>query len=130
MPHKKAEEIAPISPEALKALMSDIWRAYPARDFPHQYPPARRAVAEQLVRGATPQQLLESAVEYARYVKLDRTEPKYIKSLHLFYADERWKHFVVTRVNGLTREEWARSGRDLTEFDAAASPKREAAEAV
>lgn len=130
MPHKKAVEIAPISPEALKALMNDIWALYPLRDVPHLYQAARRAVAEQLADGAAPQQLLDAAATYARYVAKERTEPKYVKSLHLFYRDEMWRSFAVPRVHGLRREEWARSGRDLTEFDAAVSARREAAEAV
>lgn len=124
MPHKKAVDIAPISPEALKDLMNTIWNLYPLRDTPHLYPAARRAVAQQLANGAAPQQLLDAAATYERYVARERTEPKYVKSMHLFYRDEMWRDFAVPRVHGLRREEWARSGRDLAEFDALAAAQR------
>ena len=121
MPQKKATDIAPISPEALRDLLHDIWHLYPTRDIPHLYQAARRTVAQQLAEGASAQQLLDAAQEYARHVQREQTPPRYVKSLHLFYKDEMWRHFAVPRVHGLTREEWARSGRDTVEFDALAT---------
>jgi len=121
MPQKKATDIAPISPEALRDLLHDIWHLYPKRDIPHLYQAARRTVAQQLAEGATAQQLLSAAQEYARHVEREQTPPRYVKSLHLFFKDEMWRHFAVPRVHGLTREEWARSGRDTVEFDALAT---------
>lgn len=121
MPRKKATDIALISPEALRDLVNDIWHLYPKRDIPHLYQAARRTIAEQLAGGASAQQLLDAAQEYARHVQREQTPPRYIKSLHLFYKDEMWRHFAVPRVHGLTREEWARSGRDTMEFDTLAT---------
>ena len=121
MPQKKATDIAPISPEALRDLLHDIWHLYPKRDIPHLYQAARRTVADQIAAGATPQQLLDATREYARHVEREQTPPRYRKSLHLFFKDEMWRHFAVPRVHGLTREEWARSGRDTVEFDALAT---------
>lgn len=117
MPQKKATDIAPISPEALRDLLHDIWHLYPRRDIPHLFQAARKAVAEQLAAGASPQQLLDAAQEYDRHVQREQTPARYVKSLHLFYKDEMWRHFAVPRIHGLTREEWARSGRDTLEFD-------------
>lgn len=117
MPQKKATDIAPISPEALRDLLHDIWHLYPERDIPHLYQAARRTVAQQLAAGASPQQLLDAAREYARHVEREQTPLRYRKSMHLFFKDEMWRHFAVPRVHGLTREEWARSGRDTLEFD-------------
>lgn len=121
MPQKKATDIAPISAEALRDLLHDIWHLYPKRDIPHLYQAAKRCVAQQLASGATAQQLLSAAQEYARHVHREQTPPRYVKSLHLFYKDEMWRHFNVPRVHGLTREEWARSGRDTQEFDTLAT---------
>lgn len=117
MPQKKAVDIAPISKEALEDFMRKVWHAYPKRDTPHLYAPARRAIAEQLAAGATEAQLLRAAAAYAQYVAQDQTPPKYVKSLHLFYKDEMWRAYDVPTVYGLTRDAWARSGRDVTEFD-------------
>ena len=121
MPQKKATDIAPISPEALRDLVNDIWHLYPKRDIPHLYQAARRTIAQQLAEGATAQQLLDAAREYERHVKREATPPRYIKSLHLFYKDEMWRHFATPRIHGMTREAWARSGRDTQEFDTLAT---------
>lgn len=121
MSRKRATEIANMTHEALRDLLHDIWHLYPKRDIPHLYQAARRTVADQIAAGATPQQLLDAAQEYARHVQREQTPPRYVKSLHLFYKDEMWRHFAVPRVHGLTREEWARSGRDTLEFDALAT---------
>ena len=45
------------------------------------------------------------------------TEQKYIKTIHRFFADDSWKAFCEQTVGGRTRDEWARSGQDVEEFD-------------
>ena len=117
MSRKRATEIANMTHEALRDLLHDIWHLYPKRDIPHLYQAARRTVADQIAAGATPQQLLDAAREYARHVEREKTPPRYRKSLHLFFKDEMWRHFAVPRIHGLTLEDWARSGRDTLEFD-------------
>lgn len=95
-----------------------IWEVYPKRDTPHLYPPALRAIRACLEDGAEPERLRDAAYLYASDVLRKGTEPKYVKTIHKFYADGAWEHYVTeVRVYGRTREEWARSGQDVAEFD-------------
>jgi hypothetical protein len=34
-----------------------------------------------------------------------------------FFADDFWRAYDVVLVQGRTREEWARSGQDVSKFD-------------
>lgn len=108
--------------QALKAqakqVCAAIWEVYPKRDTPHLYPPAVRAIRGCLEDGADPDRLRDAASLYASDVLRKGTEPKYVKTIHKFYADGAWEHYVAEpRVYGRTREEWARSGQDVAEFD-------------
>lgn len=96
-----------------------IWEVYPKRDTPHLYPPALRAIRSCLEQGAAPDRLRDAAYLYAYDVLKKGVDPKYVKTIHKFYADGAWEHYVAEpRVHGRTREEWARSGQDVAEFDA------------
>lgn len=99
------------------ALMDDVYRVFPQRDMPHQYVPARKAVAELLASGEHPESLYRAALRYGEYVVRSGTEPKYVKSLHGFFMNDYWRSYATKTVNGRTREEWARSGQDVSEFD-------------
>jgi len=107
------------------AVLVEVWKVFPKRDVPHLYPPALKAVMVLLRSGATPAQLIGAAGEYAAYAAAQGTTPRYIKTISKFYADGAWEGFTpVTRVYGRTREEWARSGQDVAEFDRLAGAGR------
>lgn len=95
-----------------------IYAVYPKRDTPHLFPPALRAVTDCLKRGAVPERMVEAASLYAQEVQRKQTEPRFVRTMVRFYADGAWEHYVnEVRVHGRTREEWARSGQDVSEFD-------------
>lgn len=95
-----------------------IWRCYPQRDTPHLYPPAIRAIREHLRAGASPDRLVQAASAYAAECAKKQVEPRYVRTIARFYADGAWEHYASeVRVHGRTREEWARSGQDVLEFD-------------
>lgn len=94
-----------------------IWSVYPARPEPYVFAAVRKVVAEQVLAGASCPQLVVAAERYAAMVDRERIEPKYVKSPIRFYMDGVWQQYVVTLVHGRTREEWARSGQDVEEFD-------------
>lgn len=103
--------------ERARRVLEAIWDVYPARETPHLYPPALRAVGEQLAAGAMESQLIRAAKEYRRVVDRDGTEKRYVKTMHRFFADEAWMILDRQTVYGQTREEWALSGRDVAEWD-------------
>jgi hypothetical protein len=101
-----------------RAVCNAIWDAYPKRDTPHLYPPALKAITQCLTDGADPERLFNAAVLYAQDVQKKQTEPRYVKTIHKFFADGAWEHYTqIVLVHGRTREEWARSGQDVAEFD-------------
>ena len=102
---------------ALRELLDALWVVYPQRAVPHNFIPTRAAVSTLLSAGVLPDNLYRAAQRYAESVLRERTEPKFIKSLHGFFTDDYWRAYDVTLVEGRTREEWARSGQDVTEFD-------------
>jgi len=97
--------------------MDHVWRRYPKRPEPHPFIPARKAVADCLAAGATPQQLIRAVERYRAHGILNETEPQYVKSVPRFFTDDFWRVYDVQTVHGRTREEWARSGHDVLEFD-------------
>jgi hypothetical protein len=95
-----------------------IWSDYPKRDTPHLYPPALRAIMQCIEDGAEPKALVVAAGLYAQDVERKQIDPRYVKTIHKFYADGAWEHYKMEpRVHGRTRDEWARSGQDVAEFD-------------
>ena len=95
-----------------------IWSVYPDRDTPHLFPPALRAIKQCLQDGADPAQLVKAAEQYAKECFRKQTEPRFVRSLHRFFADGAWLTYEsAVTVHGRTREEWARSGQDVQEFD-------------
>jgi hypothetical protein len=102
---------------ALSDVVDAIWAVYPQRLMPHPFIPFRAAVSTLLSAGVQPDNLYRSAQRYAESVLRERTEPKFVKSLHGFFTDDYWRAYDVTLVEGRTREEWARSGQDVAEFD-------------
>lgn len=101
-----------------RAVCNAIWDVYPKRDMPHLYPPALKAVTQCLTDGADPDRLYNAAVLYAQDVQKKQTDPRYVKTIHKFFADGAWEHYTqIVLVQGRTRDEWARSGQDVAEFD-------------
>ncbi len=95
-----------------------VWRVYPQRDTPHLFPPALRAITELLKAGATPDRMVRAAEAYALECAKKRTEPRYVRTISRFFSDGAWEQYgTEVRVHGRTREEWARSGQDVLEFD-------------
>lgn len=110
------KSVMPLSREEDSAVRM-VWDAYPLRDTPHNYVMARNAVVTLMRESIPAATLLDAVMVYRRKVERERTEPKYVKSLHGFFTDDYWRVFSVARVYGRTREEWARSGQDVAEFD-------------
>ena len=119
---KKNEKINEYHATA-RAVCKGIWEVYPKRETPHLFPPAVRAIQACLAGGADPERLYNAAVLYAHDVQKKQVEPRYVKTIHKFFADGAWEHYTqVVLVHGRTREEWARSGQDVAEFDRLVSP--------
>ena len=114
---KKAKDVSPIPPKELAELVYEIWTIYPKRDLPHVFIPARLAIAEQLAAGATPDDLVRAARRYRDHVAREATAPKYVKGMAKFYSEEMGRAFVEVTVYGRTREQWAKSGQDVLEWD-------------
>ena len=113
----KAPKVVSTQHPALSDLTHAIWAVYPPRLTPHLFVPSRAAIATLLSAGVQPDNLYRSAQRYAESVLRERTEPKFVKSLHGFFTDDYWRAYDVALVEGRTREEWARSGQDVAEFD-------------
>lgn len=117
-PNDKKNDKKNDSRSIAREVCNAIWGAYPKRDTPHLYPPAARAVAECLDDGADPARLVSAAFLYAEEVKRKQVEPRFVKTIHKFFADGAWEHYTqLVLVHGRTRDEWARSGQDVAEFD-------------
>ena len=95
-----------------------IWSVYPDRDTPLLFPPALRAIQQLLKEGADPAQLVKAAEQYAKECHRKQTEPRFVRTIGRFFGDGAWQHYgTEVLVHGRTREEWARSGQDVLEFD-------------
>jgi hypothetical protein len=117
-PNGKKNEKKNESHTTARAVCKTIWDVYPKRETPHLFPPAVRAIQECLAGGAEPNRLISAAFLYADEVRRKQIEPRYVKTIHKFFADGAWEHYTqIVLVHGRTREEWARSGQDVAEFD-------------
>ena len=97
--------------------MSYCWSTFPKRDVPSPYPLFVVAYRDLRMAGVSCDDIAKAAHSYAAYVTKNGTEQKYIKTIHRFFADDSWKAFCEQTVGGRTRDEWARSGQDVEEFD-------------
>lgn len=119
--------VTPVSPKrytendktnVAQEITKAVWRVYPQRDTPHLFPPALRAITALLKDGAVPERLVRAAEAYALECAKKRTEPRYVRTISRFFSDGAWEQYgTEVRVHGRTREEWARSGQDVLEFD-------------
>ena len=97
--------------------MAYCWETFPKRDMPSPYPLFIVAYRDLRLSGVSCDDIAKAAHGYAAHVLKNGTEPKYVKTIHRFYSDESWKAFCTHTVGGRTRDEWARSGQDVAEFD-------------
>lgn len=100
-----------------KDCLSYCWATFPKRDMPTPYPLWAVAFRDLRTAGVSCDDIAKAASSYAAYVTKEGTEQKYRKTIHRFYTDDSWKAFCEQTVGGRTREEWARSGQDVAEFD-------------
>jgi len=120
----------PVSPKRLKersplttrdaqfeAGMETIWRTYPKRPEPYPYPAIRKAVAAHVDMGNPIAALVLAVQRYAQVVAKEQTEPRYVRSPVRFFYEGDWQNYTEVTVHGRTRDEWARSGQDVLEFD-------------
>ena len=98
-------------------VVDALWKIYPKRPEPPPFIPVRKAAVELLRSGVSADRLLRAADRYATHCALNHTEPQYVKRLLRFLTDGAWEVYDVKTVYGRTREEWARSGQDVLEFD-------------
>ena len=103
--------------EVDKVAMDHIWSVFPKRDAPHIYLPFAEAYKFLRLAGISPNQLCSAAEAYAIAMGKAGTDRKYIKGMHRFFSDGTWENYAIPMVEGRTREEWARSGQDVAEFD-------------
>lgn len=97
--------------------LETIWHTYPKRPEPYPFVALRSTLADLVHTGTPMGSLVLAAQRYAQKCQQDRTEPKYVKHPLRFYTDSTWQAYTEATVYGRTRDEWARSGQDVTEFD-------------
>lgn len=100
-----------------RQCMAYCWTTFPKRDIPTPYAPFAVAFRDLRAAGVSCDDIAAAAHGYAAYVLKEGTEPKYIKTIHRFFADGSWESHCTKTVGGRTRDEWARSGQDVAEFD-------------
>jgi hypothetical protein len=97
--------------------MAYCWDVFPKRDMPTPYPLWVVSFRDLRMAGVSCDDIAKATHGYAAYVAKEGTDPKFVKTIHRFYADGSWESYCVKTVGGRTREEWARSGQDVAEFD-------------
>jgi hypothetical protein len=100
-----------------KECLSYCWATFPKRDVASPYPPFMAAYRDLRMDGVSCDDLATAALTYKAYVSKNQVDQKFIKTIHRFFADGSWKSYCTKLVEGRTREEWARSGQDVAEFD-------------
>jgi hypothetical protein len=114
---KKSDLAALFEAEQFRLAMAEIWTHYPPRPEPHRYVPARQAVAEVVQAGAPVATLVSAVKQYAQHILRSQTDSRYVRGMASFFRDGVWEQYAQVTVHGRTREEWARSGQDVSEFD-------------
>lgn len=117
MPAFKMPTTEPERSQLVNALTDEILTLYPEKDVPHHIRYSRDGVRIALMNGADPDDLLRAARNYRVECEREGYIPKYRIGVPRFYADNIWKRYLTVTVYGRTREEWARSGQDVAEFD-------------
>ena len=101
-----------------RTVTADILARFPARPEPTPFPALMRVLLPILRAGASPVHLVQAAEEYAASVNKLGTASQFVRSPITLYGQGWWESYQpVPKVYGRTREEWARSGQDVAEFD-------------
>lgn len=100
-------------------VMDKLWEIYPRREegVDHPFVPWRTEIRDLLKKGAPPANLIRAAIRYRQEVDNGDINPKYMLGPVRFYRDGHWRTYGVPIVYGMNREEWARAGKDVLEFD-------------
>lgn len=101
----------------VNALTDEILTLYPERDTPHNLFYARDGVRNALKDGADPDDLIRAARNYRAECEREKSPLRFRIGIPRFYTDKLYRRYVAVTVYGRTREEWARSGQDVAEFD-------------
>ena len=99
------------------AVVGDIFDVYPERDTPHPFVPTRTAVMTLLKNGEEADTLIRAARHFRTHCEREMTPKNFVIGPVRFYRDNLWTRYKHPTVEGRTREEWARSGQDVAEFD-------------
>lgn len=99
------------------SLVGDIHAIYPERETPNPHVPTRTAIIALLKEGIDPEDLVRAARNYRTFCERELVAKKYRMGSTRFYRDGIWRRHAARTVHGRTREEWARSGQDVAEFD-------------
>jgi hypothetical protein len=106
--------------EYLPGVMDALWDEFPRREpgVDHPFVPWRQEIRDLLAKGARPRDLIRAAKRYAKEIDEGGEKVrKYMLGPVRFYRDGHWRKYHVVTVYGMTREEWARAGKDVLEFD-------------
>lgn len=108
-----------IAPEVVSEAAHTIWRVFPKRPEGYSFAAMRKVLTARVAEGVPVEELVLACQHYAAHCLKEQTDARYVKSPLRFLSDESWKPFVETQpvVFGRTRDEWARSGQDVAEFD-------------
>ena len=100
-------------------VMDKLWEIHPRREegVDHPFVPWRTEIRDLLKKGAPPANLIRAAIRYRQEVDNGDINPKYMLGPVRFYRDGHWRTYGVPIVYGMNREEWARAGKDVLEFD-------------
>lgn len=100
-------------------VMDKLWEIYPRREegVDHPFVPWRNEIEALLRKGAPPANLIRAAIRYRQEVESGEVVLKYMLGPVRFYRDGHWRTYGVPMVYGMNREEWARAGKDVLEFD-------------
>ena len=101
----------------INELTDEIFIQYPEKLEAHPIRASRDGVRVALGEGADPDDLLKAARNYRIECEREGYIKRYRIGIPRFYADRIWRRYLHATVYGRTREEWARSGQDLAEFD-------------
>jgi hypothetical protein len=114
-PKPKVNSASPVELEAVNR----VWGLYPKRPEPYPWIAVRNILLELLQAGHTEQALVTATTRYAQDVVRQNIEPRYVTGIVRFFRDGLWQQYAdaTPRVFGRSREEWARSGQDVLEFD-------------
>ena len=104
----------------VERVMDAVWYIYPRREegIDHPFVPWRTEIKTLLSKGERPADLIRAATRYAKEMAAsDERTRTYMLGPVRFYRDGHWRKYAAATVYGMTREEWARAGKDVLDFD-------------